>query len=224
MSAKKKASKKAAEPPFLTHPKQAETMSLSVMGIDPSLSSTGWCHLTAEGVESGHFGSSKSGPERLRELFDKLDDVLGLALPNLVVIEGYSYGSSHHREALAEWGGLIRVLLWDRKIPTLVVAPQTLKKFVLPGGGSNEKDMMLLESYKRWGVEFANNDECDAHALAQLGKVRLRLEMLSLSAMSHDACPDPQRMKEAAATASALIFPPLYKGEALAAPFRPRRR
>lgn len=222
MSAKKKAPKE--DPPFLTHPKQAEILTRSVIGIDASLTSTGFCHLCFDSTELGHFGSKQFGPGRLRELSDRLADVLDLASPNLAVVEGYSYGSSNNREALAEWGGIVRVLLWDRQIPTLIVAPQTLKKFVLPGGGSNEKEMMLLESYKRWGIEFANNDECDAHALAQLGRVRLRLETLSLSAMSHDACPDPQRMKEAAAKASPIIFPPLYKGEANSGPVRRRRR
>lgn len=211
MSAKKKASNKTNDPPFLTHPDQAKILSSSIIGIDASLTSTGWCHLSKEGMEAGHFGSKKFGPERLRELFDKLDDVLGLALPTLAVVEGYSYGSPNNREALAEWGGLVRILLWDRKIPTLIVAPQTLKKFVLPGGGSNDKDMILLESFKRWGVEFANNDECDAHALAQLGRLRLRLEMLDLAGTSQDLLPEPQRMKEAAATAAPLIFPPPFK-------------
>jgi hypothetical protein len=105
-------------------------------------------------------------------------------MPTVCALEGYSFGSKHAREAVAEWGGLIRVLLYEWKIPTLIVPPMTLKKFVLPSAGSLQKNRIALESYKRWNVSFQTDDECDAHALAQLALMRSvidsnRLEMVS---------------------------------------------
>jgi Holliday junction resolvasome RuvABC endonuclease subunit len=200
--------------PFLTHHNQCQRMARSIFGIDPSLSSTGWCSLTeTHGAVYGHFGSELRGPGRLRDLSDKLASMLDLDLPNMVVIEGYSYGSLGKRECLAEWGGAIRLLLWDRQIPTLVVPPSTLKKFVISDcekGKLRDKDQMRLSSYLRWGVQFKNTDECDAHALAQLGRIRLSLDLLSLQGTYQDSSGEPQRVKEAALTAAPLIFPPAY--------------
>lgn len=209
MSAKRK-KQKSTEPqePFTTSKEQIISLNRSVMGIDPSLTSTGWNHLTGKHHAHGTITPSGKavGPARLRDLFNKLDDILGEFLPSMVVLEGYSYGSSHHREALAEWGGLIRVLLYDRKIPTLIVAPTTLKKFVL-SEASSEKDQMLLAVYKRWGVEFSTNDECDAYALSQLGRSRLEMEMIHALSLDPSGFSGTQRMREACLTAAPYIFP-----------------
>jgi crossover junction endodeoxyribonuclease RuvC len=142
----------------------------SFLGIDPSLTSTGLCVIDYQGklIESRTLGSKKNGPARLVELRDALDAYLKRTLPTACALEGYSFGSKHAREAVAEWGGLIRVMLYEWKIPTLIVPPMTLKKFVLPAAGSLQKNRIALESYKRWGVTFDTDDECDAHALAQL--------------------------------------------------------
>lgn len=209
MSAKSK--NQEPSPPFTTSKEQIMSLNRSVMGIDPSLTSTGWCHLTGAHHSCGSIrpAGKLSGPARLRDLYNKLDDILGEFLPSMIVLEGYSYGSSHHREALAEWGGLIRVLLFDRKIPTLIVAPTSLKKYVL-SEASKEKDQMLLSVYKRWGVEFANNDECDAFALSQLGRSRLELEMINLLDLDFVNFTGTQRMREAAAIASPYIYPAPY--------------
>lgn len=222
MSAKTKKPKREPEP-FLTTDRQSETAAHCVMGIDASLTSTGWCFLSEGRTVFASFGSKFTGPERLRDLYDQLCGVMDIVKPTMVVLEGYSYGSSFNREALAELGGLIRLALWDRKIPTLIVAPTTLKKFVL-NGQTTDKDQMLLASYKRWGIEFANNDECDAHALAQLGLVRLSLEPQTSPSKSFDRCKAPQRMKEAAMTAAILIRPTASPSPNKAEPGKPTRR
>jgi crossover junction endodeoxyribonuclease RuvC len=141
----------------------------SILGIDPSLTSTGLCVIDHHGalIESTTLGSKKTGPARLVDLRDALDAYFKRTMPTVCALEGYSFGSKHAREAVAEWGGLIRVLLYEWKIPTLIVPPMTLKKFVLPSAGSLQKNRIALESYKRWGLSFQTDDECDAHALAQ---------------------------------------------------------
>jgi hypothetical protein len=70
----------------------------------------------------------------------------------------------------------------------------TLKKFVLPSAGSLQKNRVALESYKRWGVTFDTDDECDAHALAQLALTRI-IGSCSSSTI---------RIQEAASSASVL--------------------
>lgn len=168
-------SKPSASVPLLSRPLSEID---SILGIDPSLTSTGLCVIDHHGalIESTTLSSKKTGPARLVDLRDALDAYFKRTMPTACALEGYSFGSKHAREAVAEWGGLIRVLLYEWKIPTLVVPPMTLKKFVLPSAGNLQKNRIALESYKRWNVSFQTDDECDAHALAQLALVRVQME------------------------------------------------
>lgn len=49
----------------------------------------------------------------------------------------------------------------------LQVAPNTLKKYV-SGSGAAKKNEMLLHAYKRWGVEFDDDNACDSYGLARI--------------------------------------------------------
>jgi Holliday junction resolvasome RuvABC endonuclease subunit len=172
-----------------------------ILGIDPSLNSTGLCLVSVDGslLHSCTLKSKFTGPARLADLRDKLQEFLQLNRPSLIGLEGYSFGSKYAREAVAEWGGLVRVLLYELSRPTLVVSPMTLKKFVLPMTGPNGKDRVALETLNRWGVSFKTSDECDAHALARLALARFKVD---------NALPLPaycsKRMIDAAKTASFL--------------------
>lgn len=172
-----------------------------ILGIDPSLSSTGLCLIDRMGsiADSSSFGSKRTGPARLVQLRDHLADYLEKYRPSVCAIEGYSFGSKHAREVVAEWGGTIRVMLWERSIPTLVVPPMTLKKFVLTDMKNLAKDRMAVASYARWGVSFKNDDECDAHALAQLALVRLSYDGCLVQETSFT-----ERMASAALSAACL--------------------
>jgi len=95
-------------------------------------------------------------------------------LTKLAVIEGYAMGARNQREALGEWGGVLRLLLMKLDFKKIaVVAPNTLKKFVIGHAkkGQSGKEVMLLQAYKRWGREFDDNDKCDAFCLAKAGEV-----------------------------------------------------
>jgi Holliday junction resolvasome RuvABC endonuclease subunit len=52
-------------------------------------------------------------------------------------------------------------------IPYIEISPNGLKKFVT-GKGSGKKEVIMLEAYKRWGIE-GTNDEVDAYCLAMVG-------------------------------------------------------
>lgn len=49
----------------------------------------------------------------------------------------------------------------------LLIPPTTLKKYAT-GKGTAKKQEMLLQIYKRWGVEFSDDNAADAYALARL--------------------------------------------------------
>jgi Holliday junction resolvasome RuvABC endonuclease subunit len=49
----------------------------------------------------------------------------------------------------------------------LQISPMTLKKYAT-GKGTSKKQEMLLQIYKRWGVEFSDDNAADAYALGRL--------------------------------------------------------
>lgn len=188
------------------------------LGIDPSLSSCGVCLLENHSLKESYTlapADGVVGPERLAWFHRRFLELLGECGPALrgVAVEGYSYGSSNNREALAELGGVLRLVLYQFQTPTLIVATSTLRKFILPAPTGAGKDHTMLATFKRWGVEFATSDECDAHGLARLAAARATIE-------AGVPWPNaPARMLESAKTAT-----PLIHGRESAPNARPRRR
>ena len=81
---------------------------------------------------------------------------------------------------LGELSATVKLSLWDYfdvhtkqphlKAP-LQVSPMTLKKYAT-GKGTAKKQEMLLQIYKRWGIEFNDDNAADSYALARLaGKI-----------------------------------------------------
>lgn len=149
-----------------------------VMGIDPSLTSTGYVVLETGTVrhlrESGAITFPKlSGMARVVAIEEILLAVLKRNCPNVVYIEGYSFGSTGKAVfQMGELGGVLRRMLYKMEGSGIVwteIPPSTLKKFCT-GKGNSKKEDMKLHAYKKWGVEFKTNDETDAYALAKMAE------------------------------------------------------
>jgi Holliday junction resolvasome RuvABC endonuclease subunit len=83
--------------------------------------------------------------------------------------------------SLSELAAAVKLFLYDHFYDTnnyqpaldqvlrtpLQVPPMTLKKYAT-GKGTSKKQEMLLQIYKRWGVEFNDDNAADAYALARL--------------------------------------------------------
>lgn len=85
-----------------------------------------------------------------------------------VYIEGLSMGSKGSK--MFELAGLhffIRIFLSENGYNYKVIPPTTLKKFVT-GKGNAQKNLMLLNVYKRWGVDLDNDNICDAYSLSRM--------------------------------------------------------
>ena len=72
---------------------------------------------------------------------------------------------------LGELSATVRLTIYDyfddaQRFP-LKVPPMTLKKYAA-GKGNAKKQEMLLQIYKRWGVEFTDDNAADAYGLARL--------------------------------------------------------
>ena len=147
------------------------------IGIDPSLTGTGIVVLDESGNVLGKdLISTKAShkiEDRLKTIWSRLKyiiwDFADKPVPGCTIaVEGLSFGSKG--ASMLELAGLhylIRYMI-DREFCGVrhVVPPQTLKKFVC-GKGNVKKEQMLLQTYKRWGMEFQDNNICDAYCLAR---------------------------------------------------------
>lgn len=154
--------------------KQAEKSNI-VVGLDLSLTSTGVVVLSGkEIIKQEVVRSSPVGPlpvDEAKRLNDIAEKVLSLVPDDaqLVAIEGIAFMISKTTALvqLAAINFLIRIGLWKRGIKFIIVSPPTLKKFVT-GKGVAQKDIMMLETYKRWNVSLTDNNICDAYGLARI--------------------------------------------------------
>lgn len=150
----------------------------TVVGIDPSATGTAIAFLDIDtGAHVAYrYKTKETGVRRLSGIRTFVKDRLMMAkltsasIPH-VCMEGYGF-ASQKGHTLGEVGGVIKVALLDAlgttspaAYPT-IVAPTTAKKFAT-GSGKGDKNQVLLAIYKRWGVEFADDNEADAFVLAQ---------------------------------------------------------
>jgi Holliday junction resolvasome RuvABC endonuclease subunit len=158
-----------------------------LIGLDLSLSRTG---VAWQSEPSGFIGSKTLSPpkgivngERLKTLqkqfFVCLHQMISLATSEqkiLAAVEDYARGGSGQRHGLAEWGGIVRVMLAERDIPLLVVNPSTLKLYIAGNGHAEKHDMALaVRNRTRTGQEFSTDDACDAAALVLYLRDRITL-------------------------------------------------
>ena len=158
-----------------------------IIGIDPSLTSTGIVVLRDGKVELAVTTKNKPALgtidrvrliyERIVDIQENLSDGEKWQAPDLIVIEGFSYGSKGRSVFdIAYLGWRIREelerLRTEDNIPWLEVPPSQLKKFATGQGNAN-KEIILQQVYKRWGVEFSDNNQADAYVLAQIGRAYL---------------------------------------------------
>ena len=144
-----------------------------ITGLDLSLTSTGVVTLFDDrGPISKAIQTKSKGEERLVTIENEISNHLMEYPPQLVVIEGYAYGSKHNREACGELGGVVKTSLFLCEHGFLVVPPARLKKFA----GAKKKDQIRLQVYKRWGFEAKTDDEIDAYVLAKIGMAYLGCE------------------------------------------------
>jgi len=141
---------------------------MSIVGLDLSLTSTGVA------LDGGTFRirPKNKGVERLRlirgELQSFLADMDAVECIDLVVIEGYSFGSRGRAVFnIGELGGVVRVMLHEESYDFVEVPPTSLKKFAT-GKGNAPKDAVLASAI-RAGFRGDNNDEADAWWLWKMG-------------------------------------------------------
>jgi len=162
----------------------------AVIGLDLSIAATGVAYPCDCGtvVETWDL-PAKLGDSRLEVIASGLADLCPAKgaedSPDLVVIEDLP---THARSAgiTGMVHGAVRVELIARGIPYALVPPATLKKFAT-GRGNADKTAMALAAFKRAGVEFADDNQCDAWWLRQAGLTALGSPEVDLPQAQVDA-------------------------------------
>lgn len=143
---------------------------MSVIGIDQSLTSSGICVVDGKKVKMSTTIKPESTDEvdRLIEIESVLAEIITSSNVEIAVMEGYSFMSGGRLASLGELGGIVKKLLRQLGIDFYIVAPMTLKKFC-NSSKSKGKNKVMLEIYKRYGVEFEDDNQTDAFGLAMIG-------------------------------------------------------
>lgn len=142
---------------------------MNIAAFDLSLTATGFAYTHTDpdlAIATETIRSKQSGTARLDDLEQQL--VGPMPAIDLVVIEGYSYGSrASQAHSLGELGGVVRLGLWRRGIPVSVVSPAARSKYAT-GKGNASKDAVIAAISARTGIAFRNSDECDAWILCAM--------------------------------------------------------
>jgi Holliday junction resolvasome RuvABC endonuclease subunit len=156
------------------------------VGIDQSL--TGFAFAVIDMVDPKQyyvnvFKSSYSGVQRLSDidnfLFEQMSALSGKGITD-VAMEG-TVLASNSALVLGELSATVKLFFYEyfdgtnQVYPSpaphlrtpLQIPPMTLKKYA-SGKGTSKKQEMLLQIYKRYGVEFNDDNAADAYALARL--------------------------------------------------------
>lgn len=147
-----------------------------VMGIDPSLTSTGVCwgssgeDYDVQTCTSKPIGKSVGDRiKRYERLTEQITAVCDTVRPSVILIEEYAYSKNMGGQMyLGEFGGILRAALVEYTPHVLEVTATGLKKFAT-GKGNSPKDLVMAHVAQRWGKIFASNDEADAFVLYQMG-------------------------------------------------------
>ena len=155
------------------------------IGIDQSL--TGFaCSAVSVNDPNHHetyvYKSPYNGVQRLNDISHWMrGKIMSLSGHRIVDIamEG-TVNASFSASVLGELAATVKLTLWvmfsnnEKLLATpLQIPPMTLKKYAT-GKGTSKKQEMLMQIYKRWQVEFNDDNAADAYALARLaGKVSI---------------------------------------------------
>jgi len=149
---------------------------MKTVGIDLSLIGTGIVVLDDNVMEEKILIRSKKIGDKPKHELTRLMAIVGDVAavierhkPDVIAIEGLAF-AIRKTTSFAQLSALhYMVRAMFPEMPTIIVAPTTLKKFVT-GKGNAPKDFMLMGVYKRWGITFFDDNLCDGYSLARVAQ------------------------------------------------------
>jgi Holliday junction resolvasome RuvABC endonuclease subunit len=142
-----------------------------IVGIDPSLTHTGvaFCSKNSDGSVCIH--GKTHGITRIDGIVSEVSFFLANMSPDLVVIEGPSYGSvSSAIFELGELCGVLQKYFFDHNIPYIIPSPSEAKK-VAAGSGNADKSAIKKAVVQLYNLpDNLKEHEYDAYSLVYYGE------------------------------------------------------
>ena len=144
------------------------------IGIDPSLTGNAVVIINDSGeIVKEHLVSTNKecyiNPEqRILDIFEQIEYIFNAVRLKRVYIEGLAYSSNS--ATLFERAGLMYLIvtrLLKEDIDYSIIVPTMLKKWHTTDGHADKKFMMRVAKCK-YGIDFQDDNICDAYCLAML--------------------------------------------------------
>lgn len=147
---------------------------VKIIGIDPGLRRTGWGVIESEGsalrfVASGTVTSADKAPlaERLRALYDGLQDILALHAPDEAAVEAtFVNKDAKATLKLGQARGIAMVVPALAGLEVAEYAPNQVKKTVIGAGHGDKGQIRMMVKVLMPRAEFDTDDAADALAIA----------------------------------------------------------
>lgn len=155
---------------------------LTTVGLDMSLSSTGFCKKIGNDIAVETIKTKpKNFSNELVRYRHIVQEVINRISPKtaLIVIEDY-YTPANIKQVgpalkLVALGTLMRNALDVNGWPFIVVTASQAKKFVT-GNGRADKSLVVRDVFRKWSVEVKDDNQADACTMAHLAEACWRFE------------------------------------------------
>jgi len=152
-----------------------------ILGIDPSLTSTGFSYRIDDTPYTGTIQPGKlKGPARLYYIRERAQEVIEAARPDLIVMEDYAYSrgpKSGRVFNIGEGGGVLKLLFWEAGIDVMILSSTALKLAITGKGrlpkGNEGKQVMVRSIQKLLDYNIQQYDEADAFGLMAFGEAMI---------------------------------------------------
>lgn len=156
---------------------------IKVLGLDLSITGTGLAH-TVEGAVCTHLIKTKAkGDARLVEIRRVILDLAPGAA--LALIEAPTPRSATSVIS-GMVHGVVREVLIEMGVPYGTLMPASLKKYAT-GKGTGDKIPMAIAALKRGGMEFSDDNQCDAWWLWVAALDHLEQPVFPLPALNRES-------------------------------------
>ena len=144
-----------------------------MVGIDPSPTASGIARTdgsTETWKDPGLMDAGHATGSRLRELFDKAEELFRVEAPDLVLLEGYNPGLKKFGPdiQLGEVGGVFKLAAERAGLVVVVMTPSARSEFGC-GVGNKSKKIVMAGWKQVTGLAFKDDNQCDASILREAG-------------------------------------------------------
>lgn len=157
---------------------------IKVLGLDLSLTGTGVAH-TVEGAVCAHL--IKTNPKHRDGRLAQIQNEVRIYAEGaeLALIEAPA-AKSFTSVISGMVQGVVRLVLLDMGIPYGTLMPASLKKFAT-GKGTGDKVPMAIAALKRAGLEFPDDNQCDAFWLWVAANYQVGQPLYDLPALNRES-------------------------------------